>query len=99
MFSYEPSSLGATKVVHCAVNRTQPCDIILSKTVTSCCHDLSGTKTTEFLSKYLCLISLFTKLACLGQPQLNKKFVNTIFRMFRREELLLFATPNSGSGD
>ena len=47
--SYEPSSLGATKVVHCAVNRTQPCDVILSKTVTSCCHDLSGTKTTDIL--------------------------------------------------
>ena len=40
------SSLGATKIVHCAVNRTQPCDVILSKTVTSCCHDLSGIKTT-----------------------------------------------------
>ena len=47
--SYEPLSLGATKVVHCAVNRTQPCDVILSKTVTSCCHDLSGTKTTYIL--------------------------------------------------
>ena len=35
--------------VHCAVNRTQPCDVILGKTVTSCCHDLSGTKTTDIL--------------------------------------------------
>ena len=40
------SSLGATTVVYCAVNRAQPCYVIL-KTVTSCCHDLSGTKTTD----------------------------------------------------
>ena len=45
--SYEPSPLGATTVVYCAVNRTQPYDVILNKTVTSCCHDLSGTKTTD----------------------------------------------------
>ena len=36
------------------LNRTQPCDVILKKTVTSCCHDLSGTK-RHILSKYFCL--------------------------------------------
>ena len=45
---------------NCAVNRTQPCDVILSKTVTSCCHDLSATKKRQiFLSKYLSLIRPF----------------------------------------
>ena len=65
---YEPSSLGATKVVHCAINRTQPCDVILSKTVTSCCHE----KRQIFLSKYLCLIRPF-RAAAVGVVMIDFK--------------------------